>query len=121
MYLEIEAIENRINSNQDLFPEQVLYCDLMAKKFFTRFAQSVNSKLVASGGVFSARPDFAEAIFTQHAHHPIDCIPMLKRAGEPGIHWDKAKFFALVSWLLPNVFLKDLSGYAVHPLYFEKI
>jgi hypothetical protein len=45
---------------------------------------------------------------------------MFKRAREMGIHWDEAKIPTLVSWLLLNLFLKDLSGYAVHRLYFKK-
>jgi hypothetical protein len=37
-----------------------------------------------------------------------------------GILWDEAKIPTFVSWLLLNLFLKDLAGYAVHRLYFEK-
>lgn len=120
MYLETEAIENTINTIQKLFPEHVLYCDLMTKKFFTRFAQSVHSKLVASGGVFTTRPDFPEAIFTRHDYKSIERIPMFKRARELGILRDEAKLPKFVSWLLLNLFLRDLRGYAVHRLNFER-
>ena len=120
MYLETEAIENIINTIQKLFPKHVLYCDLMTKKFFTRFAQSVHSKLVASGGVFTTRPDFPEAIFTRHDYKSIEHIPMFKRARELGILRDEAKIPKFVSWLLLNLFLRDLRGYAVHRLYFER-
>ena len=120
MYLETKAVQNTIDTIQILFPRHMLYCDLMTKKFFTRFAQSVHSKLVASGGEFSTRPDFPEAIFTQHNYEPMERIPMFKRARELGILWDQAKIPAFASWLLLNLFLKDLGGYAVHRLYFEK-
>jgi methyltransferase (TIGR00027 family) len=120
MYLETKAINNTIEAIQSLFPKHMLYCDLMTKKFFIRFAQSVHSKLVASGGEFSTRPDFPEAIFTQHDYEPMERIPMFKRARELGILWDEAKMPTFVSWLLLNLFLKDLGGYAVHRLYFEK-
>lgn len=120
MYLETDAIESTINSIQKLFPRHVLYCDLMTKKFFTRFAQSVHSKLVASGGEFTTRPDFPEAIFTGHGYESMQCIPMFKRARELGILWDEARLPAFVSWLLLNLFMKDLGGYAVHRLSFDK-
>jgi len=120
MYLESEAIEKTIMAIQSLFPRHVLYCDLMTRQFFTRFAQSVHLKLAASGGKFSERPDIPEAVFDQHDYVPIERIPMLKRAGELGILWSEAKIPLLVSWLLLNVFLKDLGGYAVHRLGFEK-
>ena len=120
MYLDTKATKNTIDSIQNLFPKHVLYCDLMTKKFFTRFAQSVHSKLVASGGEFSTRPDFPETIFTQHNYHPMERIPMFKRARELGILWDEAKMPTFVSWLLLNLFLRDLGGYAVHRLYFQK-
>jgi methyltransferase (TIGR00027 family) len=120
MYLEPEAIEKTIKAIQGRFPRHVLYCDLMTRQFFTRFAQSVHSKLAASGGKFSERPDIPEAVFTQHDYVPVERIPMLKRAGELGILWSEARIPLLVSWLMLNVFLKDLGGYAVHRLGFEK-
>jgi methyltransferase (TIGR00027 family) len=120
MYLETAAIEKTINAIQSLFPKHVLYCDLMTKKFFTRFAQSVHSKLVASGGVFTTRPDFPEAIFTRHDYKPVERIPMFKRARELGILRNEAKLPSFVSWLLLNLFLRDLRGYAVHRLNFER-
>jgi methyltransferase (TIGR00027 family) len=121
MYLETEAIENTISTIQDLFPKHVLYCDLMTKKFFTRFAQRIHAKLIASGGMFTARPDFPEAIFTRHDYKPIERIPMFKRARELGILRDEVKIPLFVSWLLLYLFLRDLDGYAVHRLNFESV
>jgi methyltransferase (TIGR00027 family) len=120
MYLEPEAIETTINTIQRLFPKHILYCDLMTKKFFSKFAQSVHSKLVASGGTFTERPDSPEEIFTQNNYKTIVRIPMFRRAGELGILWDEVKIPKFVCELMLNVFLKDLNGYAVHQFSFEK-
>lgn len=119
MYLEPEAIETTISTIQGLFPRHVLYCDLMTKKFFSKFAQSVHSKLVASGGTFTERPDYPEEIFAQHNYKTIERIPIFRRAGELGILWDEVKIPKFVCELMLNVFLKDLNGYAVHRLGFE--
>ena len=120
MYLEPEAIETTIRSIQGLFPKHLLYCDLMTKKFFTKFAQSIHSKLVASGCTFSERPNSPEEIFIQHDYKIIERIPMFRRAAELGILWDEVKIPKVVSRLMLNVFLKDLNGYAVHRLNFKK-
>lgn len=120
MYLEPEAITTTISTIQGLYPKHELYCDLMTKKFFTRFAQRVHSKLVASGGTFSERPDTPEEIFIQHGYKKIESMPMFRRARELGILWDEVKIPKFVSWLMLNVFLKDLNGYAVHRFNFEK-
>jgi hypothetical protein len=45
---------------------------------------------------------------------------MFKRVSESSVLSDKAGIPTFVSWLLLNLFLKDLGGYAVHRLYFEK-
>ena len=47
-------------------------------------------------------------------------MPMFRRAGQLGILWDEVKIPKFVSRLILNVFLKDLKGYAVHRLNFEK-
>ena len=120
MYLEPEAIETTISAIQGRFPKHVLYCDLMSKKFFTKFAQSVHSKLVASGGTFSGRPDSPEEIFIQHDYKRIQRIPMFRRSRELGILWDEVKIPKFMSWLMLNIFLKDLNGYDVYRLNFEK-
>lgn len=120
MYLEAQAIENTIKAMQWHFGKHVLYCDLMTRKFFTRFAQSIHQKLADSGGRFSERPEFPEAAFTRHDYHPVECIPMLQRARELGILWSQARIPKFASWLMLKLFLKDLNGYAVHRLYYEQ-
>jgi methyltransferase (TIGR00027 family) len=120
MYLDPGAVENTISAIQGLFPKHVLYCDLMTKEFYAKFAQNVHSKLVASGGTFSERPDSPEEIFTQHNYKTIESIPVFRRAGELGILWDEVKIPKFVSALMLNVFMKDLNGYTVHRLNFEK-
>jgi O-methyltransferase involved in polyketide biosynthesis len=118
MYRATDSIKNTINTIQSLFPEHVLYCDLMTNKFFTRFSQSIHAKLVTTGGEFTARPEFPEAIFTQYGYKSMERVPMFKYARELGILRDEINMPLFVSWLVLNVFLKDLGGYAVHRLYF---
>ena len=114
MYLESESIENILKEIQRMFPKHVLFCDLMTKNFFNKFAKSVHSKLVAAGGKFTDRPDNPENIFILNKYELVELIPMFKRAGELGVLWDEVKIPALVTRLMLNLFMKDLSGYSVH-------
>jgi methyltransferase (TIGR00027 family) len=120
MYLELEAIEDTINAIQEVAPKHELYCDLMTKRFFNKFAQSVHEKLVSAGGQFTNRPDFPESIFIQHGYKLIDRVPMFKRARDLGILWDEVKIPKFLSSLLLNFLVKDLAGYAVHRFHYEK-
>ncbi len=120
MYLLPAAIETTIKTLQRLFPQHVLYCDLMTKQFFTRFAQSVHEKLVASGGTFTERPDHPEELFLQSAYKMSERVPMFVRARELGLLWNEVKIPSFSSWLLLNLFMKDLNGYAVHRFQFDK-
>lgn len=118
MYLENDAIEVTINQLQTLFPKHTLLCDLMTKKMFDQFAQSVHDKLVEAGARFTARPDNPAAIFTQHGYVEHSCIPMFKRASELGVLWHRAKIPAPIAKLLFHTIMKNINGYAVHRFEF---
>lgn len=120
MYLEPEAIQRTLAAIQGRFPRHVLFCDLMTRRFFERFAQSVHAKLVASGAAFTERPDSPEALFEAHGYRLSSRIPMFRRAGELGVLWKEARIPGFVSWLLLNVFRKDLGGYAVHRFEYHR-
>jgi len=114
MYLDSGSIENTLREIQQMLPEHVLFCDLMTKNFFNKFAKSVHSKLVATGGRFTDRIDNPEKIFILNKYKLIERVPMFNRAGELGILWDEVKIPALAARLMLNLFMKDLSGYSVH-------
>lgn len=118
MYLECESIENTLKEIQRLFPKHVLFCDLMNKNFFNKFAKNVHSKLVAAGGAFTDRPDNPENTFILNQYELVERIPMFKRAGELGILWDEVKIPALVARLMLSIFMKDLQGYSVHHFHY---
>ena len=120
MYLENDTIEVTINQLQTLFPKHILLCDLMNKKMFDQFAQSVHNKLVETGAQFTARPDNPATIFTQHGYVQHSCTPMFKRASELGVLWDRAKIPASIAKLLFHTIMKNINGYAVHRFEFGK-
>ena len=118
MYLENGAIESTIKQLQTLFPKHILLCDLMTKKMFDQFAQSVHNKLVAVGARFTARPENPAAMFTQRGYVERSCTSMFKRAAELGVLWDRAKIPAPIAKLLFHTIMKKINGYAVHRFEF---
>ena len=114
MYLEASAIDITIKQIKSLFPEHMLYCDLMSKAFFEKFAQRVHQKLVAAGGTFTQRPVDPTTQFIQQGYELKSRLSMTQHANETGTFWHRLKMPKPVGWLLLNVFLKDLQGYAVH-------
>ena len=118
MYLENKAIEACIKQLQTLFPKHILLCDLMTKKMFDQFAQSVHDKLVDAGARFTARPDDPAATFIQHGYTEFSRTPMFKQAIELGVLWDRAKIPAPIAKLLYKTILKNISGYAIHRFEF---
>lgn len=113
MYLESQTIEKTVKTIQGMFPEHKLYCDLMTGNFFNKFAQSVHSKLAATGGKFTDRPDKPEELFTRKNYKLLERVPMFMRAEELGILWDEMKIPGFIAILMLNVFMKDLNGYSV--------
>lgn len=118
MYLDQQSIENSLRQIQQRFPRHLLLCDLMTRRFFEKFSQSVHDKLVAAGGHFSERPENPVELFEQHGYRSLQAVPMLKRASEVGLLWDELKLPAIAATLLLKVFMRDLQGYAVHQFQF---
>ncbi len=114
MYLEESAIHATISQLQTLFPQHILLCDLMSKKFFDQFAQRIHNKLVQAGGRFTARPENPVEIFLQHGYQTQYHWPNFKRAEELGVLWDRAKIPSLIAKLLYKTVLKNMNGYGIH-------
>lgn len=113
MYLTPDVIHATIKTLQELYPEHILFCDLMNRNFFNKFAYRIHEKLVVVGGQFTERPDKPDEIFISNNYRKVENIPMFKRAAELGIIWDRLKVPGPVFILIVNLFLKDLYGYSV--------
>jgi methyltransferase (TIGR00027 family) len=120
MYLETGAIEDTLKALQRMFPGHVLYCDLMTRNFFDKFAKSVHSKLAAAGGKFTERPRDPQKVFIHLNYDLVEQTPMFMRARELGILWDEARIPRFMAALLLNVFMKDLKGYSVCHFHYNQ-
>ncbi len=114
MYLEPEAILATVRELRRRFPHHILLCDLMNRRFFQKFSGRVHARLVALGGSFTARPERPESIFIDNGYIEVERIPMVQRALQLGVYWDRLGIPDFLFRLLLNIFLKDLNGYAVY-------
>lgn len=120
MYLEESAIQSTIKQLQTLFPNHTLVCDLMSKKMFDQFGRNIHEKLVEAGARFTTRPENPAAIFTEYGYIQTSHMPMFKLANKMGILWDRGRIPKPVAYLLYHTILRNIRGYAVHRLEFNK-
>jgi len=118
MYLGAEDLEHSLAQIRQSFPRHGFICDLMNRKFFTRFAGSVHDRLAAAGGRFSERPERPVDDFLRQGYRLAEIRPMFECSIETGILWDELR---IPSWIFRLLFisvLRDLRGYAVHRFEF---
>lgn len=120
MYLDRKAIERTLETIREMFSEHELYCDLMSKRFFEEFGESIHSKLISTGARFSDLFDRPEEIFISHKYQSIERVTIFKRSSEFGVLWDRAGIPKFVAWLILNVFKKELNGYSVHHFRYKR-
>ena len=118
MYLGPEDLESSLAQIRQSFPRHGFICDLMNRKFFSRFAGSVHAKLMAAGGRFSERPARPADDFLRQGYRLTAIKPMFERAIESGILWDELRMPSWIARLLFASLLRDLGGYAVHRFEF---
>lgn len=114
MYLEPQAIKATIQHLQSLFPQHVLYCDLMSRHFFENFVQSVHAKLETAGGRFTERPERPWEIFIDNGYRLDEQQPMLEHAAETGLIRRELKLPGPLFRLFMKLGGKDIRGYTVY-------
>lgn len=114
LYLEPEAITHTLKALQRVFPKHVLLCEMMSKNFFDKYAHSIHSKLVDTGGVFSTKSNRPEEVFIDNHYELVTSISTFRWANDHGVIQDIAKKSRFVVNLLLRTFMRDLNGYAVY-------
>jgi methyltransferase (TIGR00027 family) len=119
LYLEPETIEQIIATLQHTYPRHTLLCDLMTRRFFERFGESVHRKLAAAGSRFSTKLRDPRALFTTRGYIESSFTPMLAEAARLGVLWRELRIPRPVAWLMTSLLARDLGGYGVGQYAFE--
>jgi methyltransferase (TIGR00027 family) len=85
MYLTQAQRRELLATLRNLFPRHVVYCDLMRKSFFDRYARDLHQKFVAMGTTFTELSKKPERLFTEAGYRPLGWTSIPLRAAEmPG-------------------------------------
>jgi methyltransferase (TIGR00027 family) len=82
MYLTQAQRRELLASLRRLFPHHVVYCDLMRKSFFDRYARPLHQKFVAMGTTFTELSKTPEKLFTEAGYRPLGWTSIALRAAE---------------------------------------
>jgi methyltransferase (TIGR00027 family) len=82
MYLTQAQRRDLLASLRQLFPHHVVYCDLMRKSFFNRYARDLHQKFVAIGTTFTELSETPERLFTDSGYRPLAWTSIALRAAE---------------------------------------
>lgn len=113
MYLSHEERKHLVTDIQDIFPNHVVYCDLMRKSFFERYSKKLYEKILELGASFRELTEDPEKLFQDNGYRTLSStsIPLSAALhGNLGI----PSFFI-------RYFLKTLrDGYAIWRFGFNK-
>lgn len=84
MYLKEEQRQDLIASLHHLFPNQVVYCDLMRKSFFESYGKKLHEKIVALGTSFQEMSEYPEDLFLKNGYRTLSCTSIPLYAAEYG-------------------------------------
>jgi methyltransferase (TIGR00027 family) len=82
MYLTQAQRRELLQSLRGLFPRHFIYCDLMRKSFFNRYARDLHQKFVAMGTTFTELSERPERLFTEAGYRPLAWTSIALRAAE---------------------------------------
>ncbi len=113
MYLTHEEREGLVKGLQQLFPKQIVYCDLMRKSFFERYSKELYEKIRSLGASFKDLIEQPEDIFLGNGYKMLDCTSVPLYAVQHGNN-------GVASFLI-RYFLKTLrDGYRICRFEYSK-
>jgi len=106
MYLHQDERQGLVTALQKIFPNQVVYCDLMRQSFFERYGKPVHDKILSLGATFTEMMEHPENIFLDNGYKILSCTSIPLYAARHG-NMDISAFFL-------RYFLKTLrEGYSI--------
>jgi methyltransferase (TIGR00027 family) len=78
MYLRQDERQGLLSGLQKIFPNQVVYCDLMRRSFFESYGKPLHEKILSLGASFAEVIEHPENIFLDNGYKILSCtsIPL---------------------------------------------
>jgi len=106
MYLKSDERESLITVLQKMFPNHIIYCDLMRKSFFESYSKKLHDKIVSLGASFREMSEYPESFFLQKGYTTLSSTSIPLYAAEHG-NLDVPAF------LIRYIFKRLRNGYAI--------
>jgi methyltransferase (TIGR00027 family) len=108
MYLDEGAIRKLLQTLHQLFPRHTLVCDLMNRRFFEKYGQTIHQKISGMGAPFRFTVDDPERVFLESGYRRAAKISVIEKS----VEFQRA---GLIPRLLLKTLLRPLAGgYAIH-------
>jgi methyltransferase (TIGR00027 family) len=82
MYLEEQVIRELLQTLRRRFPQHLLICDLMSRRFFEKHSRTLHEKIAGLGTSFAFTVDDPEAIFRENGYRRLHKISVVGKAVE---------------------------------------
>ena len=106
MYLSMAQREALLATITALFPNHIVFVDLMSKKFFDKLGKPIHEKFKAHGASFTDMMDDPAALFLKYNYRQVAKASTIKKAVELKL----AKLPKIVLFLMGKL----LNGYSVY-------
>lgn len=107
MYLPDEQKNQLLSVVTTLFPKHLLFCDLMNRKFFEKFANKIRKKLAEHGAAFTDLADEPGRLFLEYGYTQKSQIALPKAITDLGL-------LRIPRFIIKLVFGKLIAGYSVY-------
>ena len=84
MYLHQNERQGLLTGLQKIFPNQVVYCDLMRQSFFERYSKPLHEKILSLGASFTEMMEYPENIFLDNGYKILSCTSIPLHAARHG-------------------------------------
>jgi methyltransferase (TIGR00027 family) len=84
MYLDNKQRKNLLLALKEIFPDHVVYCDLMTKTFFDRYSKEVHDIIRSLGASFTELSDYPEGLFLDNGYSTVSKISIPLYAAQHG-------------------------------------
>jgi methyltransferase (TIGR00027 family) len=82
MYLTQQQRRSLLADLRSVFPRHTIYCDLMRRSFFERYARDMHEKIVGMGTTFVEMTETPEALFTEAGYEAVSATSVALRAAQ---------------------------------------
>ena len=84
MYLNQADRRRLIAGLQEIFPQHIVYCDLMRRSFFERYGKKLHDKILSLGATFTDISEHPESLFLGNGYKSLSCVSIPLSAAEHG-------------------------------------